>query len=79
MTVDEIKKIQRQLKAWGFDPGPIDGKFDAKTKKAVMDFQGSKGLSKDGNVGPQTLAALNKQQCQRRNPWERPECRGGSN
>ena len=78
MMVEEIKEIQRLLKALGFDPGPIDGKFDTKTQKAVMDFQGSKGLNKDGNVGRQTLAALKNQQCQAP-PWKRPECQGGSN
>lgn len=72
MMVEEIKKIQRQLKALGFYPNSIDGKFDVKTKKAVMLFQKSKGLKQDGNIGPKTLAALNVQQYWTP-PLERPD------
>lgn len=50
--------VQETLKAEGFDPGPIDGKFGSKTKAAVMNFQKARGLKVDGKVGYQTLSAL---------------------
>lgn len=50
--------LQKKLKEHGFDPGPIDGIFGAKTLAAVKAFQKAKRLIVDGIVGPQTWAAL---------------------
>jgi hypothetical protein len=55
---DLVKDVQKRLKELGFDPGPIDGVFGQKTKKAVIQFQKSKKLKQDGIVGPDTLEAL---------------------
>jgi peptidoglycan hydrolase-like protein with peptidoglycan-binding domain len=54
----EVEELQKRLKAAGFDPGTIDGKFGAKTEAAVKAFQKAKGLEADGLVGPKTKAAL---------------------
>lgn len=54
------KDIQRALKSAGFYAGAIDGKIGPKTKKAIMDFQKSKGLKVDGKVGPKTWAELER-------------------
>jgi Putative peptidoglycan binding domain len=40
------------------DPGPVDGIFGEKTSAAVYALQNLKGLVADGEVGPQTAAAL---------------------
>jgi hypothetical protein len=53
-----VKTLQNSLRAKGFDPGSSDGQFGKKTFDAVICFQGSAGLSKDGVVGPATWAAL---------------------
>ena len=53
-----VKTLQNSLRAKGFDPGSSDGQFGKKTFNAVVFFQGSAGLSKDGVVGPATWAAL---------------------
>ncbi len=53
------RQIQTALKNAGYDPGPIDGKIGAKTRKAVKDFQAANGLKADGKVGPKTWAKLN--------------------
>ncbi len=50
--------IQQALAALGFNPGPIDGIFGSKTAAAVAAFQRVRGLVMDGEVGPQTAAAL---------------------
>ena len=55
-----IKKIQAALKNAGFDPGPIDGKSGPKTKKAIKEFQKSKGLTQDGEIGPKAWEELRK-------------------
>lgn len=52
------RQIQTALKNAGYDPGPIDGKTGAKTKKAIRDFQAANGLKADGKVGAKTWAKL---------------------
>lgn len=54
------KDIQKALKNAGFYAGSIDGKLGPKTKKAIEEFQTSKGLKADGKVGPKTWAELEK-------------------
>jgi len=39
LTKDEIKNLQRTLKASGFDPGPIDGEWGPKTEAAYQRSQ----------------------------------------
>jgi peptidoglycan hydrolase-like protein with peptidoglycan-binding domain len=58
MTGAAVRKLQKQLKAAGFDPGPIDGAFGPRTMLAVAAFQRAKGLVADGEVGPVTARAL---------------------
>lgn len=53
-----IRRIQEQLKAAGFDPGPIDGLMGNRTRTAVRQFQQANGLQVDGDPGPRTQAAL---------------------
>jgi peptidoglycan hydrolase-like protein with peptidoglycan-binding domain len=55
---DAVRHIQELLGRAGFDPGGVDGDFGRKTEAAVKDFQQAKGLLVDGEVGPDTLAAL---------------------
>ena len=50
--------LQQQLKRAGFDPGPIDGVFGAKTEAAVKAAQKAYGLVVDGIAGPKTYQAL---------------------
>lgn len=55
---DTVKEIQRRLSDWGYYSGRIDGIYGSKTEAAVRYFQQKNGLSVDGKVGKQTLAAL---------------------
>ena len=57
---DRNKEIQKALKAAGLYEGAIDGKIGQKTKKAIEEFQKSKGLKVDGKVGPKTWAEMEK-------------------
>lgn len=54
-----VAHLQERVAAVGFDPGPIDGMFFARTHEAVLGFQASRGLVVDGIVGQQTWGALN--------------------
>jgi peptidoglycan hydrolase-like protein with peptidoglycan-binding domain len=53
-----VTKAQHLLELMGYDPGPIDGIFGAKTEAAVKRFQTDFGLTADGIVGPKTWAML---------------------
>src|SRR5262249_53591969 len=46
-TKQEIKLIQAQLKAAGFDPGPVDGTLGAKTMSALRRLQSGCANLKD--------------------------------
>ena len=54
----KVIQVQQWLKQRGFDPGSTGGQFDAATDAAVRAFQKSMGLTVDGSVGLNTLAAL---------------------
>ncbi len=54
-----VTSLQEQLKAAGFDPGPIDGIYGSKTAAAVKAYQKANGLAVDGIAGPKTFASLN--------------------
>lgn len=57
-TGEDVREVQRRLKNWGYYDGAVDGVYGAKTFQAVKNFQAKNGLAVDGNVGPQTRAAL---------------------
>ena len=54
----DVLTLQSTLKQLGFDPNGVDGTFGPGTEAAVKAFQQSKGLTPDGMVGPDTMAAL---------------------
>jgi len=55
---ETVSEIQRRLRNWGYYSGEVDGIYGSRTEKAVRYFQKQNGLSVDGQVGNQTLAAL---------------------
>lgn len=57
-----VRALQKYLISQGFDLGPAgaDGSWGAKTTSAVSSWQNAHGLSADGVVGKNTLAAMDK-------------------
>jgi peptidoglycan hydrolase-like protein with peptidoglycan-binding domain/TPR repeat protein len=53
-----VRKLQRELMAAGFAPGPIDGRYGPLTERAVARYQAARHLRVDGIAGPRTLGRL---------------------
>jgi hypothetical protein len=58
MRGEQVKRVQRALRAAGYHPGSIDGVYGPKTTAAVYAYQVSKGLVPDGECGPATARSL---------------------
>jgi peptidoglycan hydrolase-like protein with peptidoglycan-binding domain len=54
-----VRGLQRNLRAAGHRPGPVDGVYGPLTEAGVKRLQRDSGLSADGIVGPQTRRVLN--------------------
>ena len=59
---DDVKKIQQALSDLGYDLGKwgVDGILGSATTEAIKAFQKAQGLTVDGIIGPDTIAALEK-------------------
>jgi peptidoglycan hydrolase-like protein with peptidoglycan-binding domain len=55
---DLNKRVQQKLHEQGFDAGPVNGDFGAKTQAALTQFQLSRALPASGMLDEETLAAL---------------------
>lgn len=53
-----VRTYQQRLSQLGFNPGPIDGIYGRRTKRAVKAFQQHMKIQVDGVVGPQTWGKL---------------------
>lgn len=58
MLGGDVQELQQILDNKGYTVGSADGIFGPATKKGVSTFQGDKGLTVDGIVGPKTLGQL---------------------
>jgi cell wall-associated NlpC family hydrolase len=54
----QVSEMQKMLKAAGFDPGPLDGKFGPRTEKALKAYQASTGGKVDGTLELSELSRL---------------------
>ena len=58
LTPGDIQLAETHLQAFGFDPGPVDGRFTAQTAAAVRAFQRRYGLSVSGLLDHATREEL---------------------
>jgi peptidoglycan hydrolase-like protein with peptidoglycan-binding domain len=54
-----VRRLQSRMTAAKFDTGGVDGRFGAKTEKAVKELQEQAALEIDGIVGPATWEVVN--------------------
>ncbi len=50
--------IEQRLDALGLDPGPVDGRFDDATRRALRNYQRDRGLPTSGYLNEPTLVRL---------------------
>jgi peptidoglycan hydrolase-like protein with peptidoglycan-binding domain len=53
-----VKRVQEKLREQGFNAGPLNGDFGAKTQAALAQFQLSRALPASGQLDDGTLAEL---------------------
>lgn len=57
---NDVKELQKRLTSEGYYKDKITGKYLTSTVVAVKKYQKAKGIRQTGNMGVQTMAALNK-------------------
>jgi peptidoglycan hydrolase-like protein with peptidoglycan-binding domain len=57
-SIASVRALQERLAELGYDVGTPDGKWGARTSYSLMAFQKVEGLTRDGEDGPETQAAL---------------------
>jgi hypothetical protein len=60
LTNDEVREMQAWLKAFGFDPGPIDGYPGAKTKAAIKRYQAARQTEETGQLDRSLLRKVRR-------------------
>ena len=55
---EQVSKVQRKLRQWGYYDGAVDGMFGQETYDAVVRFQRKNGLTADGVIGSATAEAM---------------------
>ena len=58
LTPGDIQVAEAHLQAFGYDPGPVDGRFTAQTQAALRAFQRRYGLSVSGLLDHETRREL---------------------
>jgi peptidoglycan hydrolase-like protein with peptidoglycan-binding domain len=58
LTPGDIQVAQAHLKAFGFDPGPIDGVYTTQTQAAIRAFQARYGIPVSGLLDRATREEL---------------------
>jgi peptidoglycan hydrolase-like protein with peptidoglycan-binding domain len=47
---EDVRQLEHNLRALGYDPGQVDDDWDWETTRAVEDFQADRGLDEDGTL-----------------------------
>lgn len=58
MPPEQVRRLQRKLKALGYDPGPVDGRLGPATRRAIRRFQKDSGLEVTGLPDTVVMMAL---------------------
>ena len=73
----DVVELQRMLNDLGFDPGAVNGLFDARAARAVREFQKNAGLQDDGVVDAGIFKTLSTYAAQTLGTHQFPDKSGG--
>src|SRR3712207_5978095 len=73
----DVVELQRMLNDLGFDPGAVNGLFDARTAQALRDFQKNAGLQDDSVVDAAVFKVLDTYAAQTLGTHQLPDKSGG--
>ena len=73
----DVVELQKMLNDLGFDPGAVNGLFDARAARAVRDFQKNAGLQDDGVVDGSVFKTLHTYAAQTLGTHQLPDKLGG--
>jgi N-acetylmuramoyl-L-alanine amidase len=73
----DVTELQRMLNDLGFDPGAVNGLFDARTARATKEFQRNAGLTPDGAVDDGVFKVLRTYAAQTLGTHQFPDKNGG--
>ena len=62
---DKVTTVQEGLTRLGYDPGPADGHYGPRTKRAIKRYQADHGLLTDGQVTDQLASHIRGQRAQK--------------
>jgi peptidoglycan hydrolase-like protein with peptidoglycan-binding domain len=66
-----VREVQRRLVRRGYRPGPVDGRYGARTRAAVIWFQTKHGLPRTGRVDAPSVATMRQTPQARHTPTTR--------
>ena len=52
------QSVEQRLRSLGFEPGPLDGTFDQRTRAAIEGYQASRGIQPTGYLDRQTVVGI---------------------
>jgi peptidoglycan hydrolase-like protein with peptidoglycan-binding domain len=58
LNAKDRQSVEQRLRSLGFEPGPLDGTIDARTRAAIEGYQASRGMQPTGYLDRQTVVGI---------------------
>ena len=58
LNAKDRQSVEQRLRSLGFEPGPLDGTFDARTRAAIQGYQASRGIESTGYLDRRTVVGI---------------------
>ena len=58
LNAKDRQSVEQRLRSLGFEPGPIDGEFDKRTRAAIEGYQASRGIQQTGYLDRPTVVGI---------------------
>jgi peptidoglycan hydrolase-like protein with peptidoglycan-binding domain len=58
LNAKDRQSVEQRLRSLGFEPGPIDGEFDQRSRAAIEGYQSSRGIDPTGYLNRETVVGI---------------------